>query len=159
MPANGDDLRVNGYVIGWGSHILKINGLRWFGITSFDWGQKRERVHAHGMSKAHAPIGLTSGKYSPEPFKLSMWKKTEIKLRKYLATLAEDGRSYGNVLVPIFLQIVDGPDVSTVELVDSGITSEAATGEESPDPTKATWEFLPTLIVVDGLTLFDNTTP
>lgn len=155
---SGDSLRVNGHVVSWADHILKINGVRWFGITGIEYGQKRERSYAHGMSKAHAPIGKTAGKYTPEPLKLTMWARTEIALRRYLMTLAEDSASYGNVSIPIFLQISNGPsDICTVEFVACTIASESASDDESPDANKRTIEFAPDFLVIDGGMLFDNT--
>ena len=69
-----DDLRVNGNLIGWGSHILKMDGERIYGITSIGFDQKRERSYGYGMTRAHAPSGRTGGKYTPGAVKMTLRK-------------------------------------------------------------------------------------
>ena len=154
MPTS-DDLRVNGNLIGWGSHILRIDGERWYGVTSVGWEQSRERTFGWGMNRAHAPISRTPGKYVPGALKMTLYKHTASALRESLATLADDGTSYGNVSVPIFLQYAEGDNTTTVEFDDACVTKESGDDEENPDPTKETWEWSVTRILNDGLTLFD----
>lgn len=150
-----DDLRVNGNLIGWGSHILRIDQDRWYGITAIDWEQSRERAFGYGMNRAHAPIGRTPGKYIPGPLKMTMYKHTAQALRATLALSAVDGASYGNVAVPIFLQYAEGENTTTLEFDDACVVKETGADEENPDPTKEVWEWSVTRILSDGLALFD----
>jgi hypothetical protein len=151
-----DDLRVNGNLIAWGSHILRIDGDRWYGITSMSWDQARERVFGAGMNRAHAPIGRTSGKYVPGVLKTTMYKHTAQALRAMLALLAIDGVSYGNTAVPIFLQCAEGENTTTDEFDEACVVKESSDTEENPDPTKETWEWSVMRIKHDGLTLYDS---
>jgi hypothetical protein len=151
-----DDLRVNGNLIAWGSHILKINGNRWFGITGISWDQKRERAYGWGMARSHAPSGRTPGKYTPGALKTTLWKHTAGALRAYLASLVEDGRSYGNAEVPIFLQYVEGSKTFTYEFEEATTVGENCSDEENADPNKEEWEWSLMRIRSDGLTLYDS---
>jgi hypothetical protein len=152
-----DELRVNGNLIGWGSHLMKVDGERVIGVLSVAWDQARERVYGYGMNRAHAPIGATSGKYTPGVLKMGMYKHTATALRARFASLADDGVSYGNPRVPIFLQYVEGDHTTTVEFEDCAITKDGGSDEENPDPTKEEWELQVMRIKVDGLTLYDST--
>jgi hypothetical protein len=151
-----DDLRVNGHLIAWGSHILKINGTRWFGITGISWDEKRERSFGWGMARSHAPSGRTPGKYTPGALKTTAWRHTAGALREYLASLVDDSRSYGNAIVPIFLQYVEGSKVFTVEFEDAAPTGITVSDEENADPNKEEWEWSVMRIRNDGLTLYDS---
>lgn len=151
-----DALRVNGNLIGWGSHIFKINGERIFGLMSIGWTEKRERAFGYGMTRSHAPLGRTSGKYTPGPLKTTLHKHTATALRQSLADLVDDGRSYGNAEVPVFLQYVEGDKVFTVEFELCATTGQDCTDEENPDPTKEEWEWSYMRCSQDGLTLYDS---
>jgi len=151
-----DDLRVNGNLIGWGSHILKIDGERWFGITGINFGEKRERSFGWGMTRSHAPLARTGGKYTPGAVKMTMWKHTAVALRKKLASKASDGRSYGNAEVPVFLQCVEGDKTSTTEFDQMTTTGIDCSDEENADGTKEEWEWSAMRIRRDGLTLYDS---
>ena len=55
-----DVIRVNGNQVSWGSIVLKFNGQRFYGFTSISFSDKRERVHAYGMGRHHAPRGRSA---------------------------------------------------------------------------------------------------
>jgi hypothetical protein len=151
-----DTLRVNGNLVSWASTIFKIYTDRFTGLVSIGWDDKRERVPGYGMNRSHAPIGRTSGKYTPGIVKVKMHKHAAIDLRFYLANLAVDGRSYGNAIFPMYLQYVESDLVSTVEFFDCATTGETCSDEESPDPRFEEWEFSTLRIRKDGLTLYDS---
>jgi|SRR6185295_9212836 len=152
-----EELRVNGNLIGWGSHILRIDGDRIYGVTAISWDHSRERAYGAGMNRAHAPVGRTSGKYVPGTLKMTMYEHTAIALREKLAALASDETSYGNVAVPIFLQVAEGEKTATVEFEECCVVKEGSDAEENPDPKKQTWEWSPMRIINNGFTLFDDT--
>jgi hypothetical protein len=152
-----EPLRVNGNLIGWGSHILRIDGDRAIGVTAINWDQARERAYGAGMNRAHAPIGRTGGKYLPGALKTTMYKHTAIALREKLAAQASDQQSYGNVAVPIFLQVAEGDVTSTTEFEECVVTKESSDAEENPDPEKEVWEWSVMRILNNGLSLFDDT--
>lgn len=152
-----DELRVNGNLIGWGSHLFKLDGERVIGVTAVAWDQSRERAYGYGMNRAHAPIAATAGKYTPGVVKMTMYKHTASAVRARLASLAEDGVSYGNVRVPGFLQYVEGDKVTTIDFEEMAVVKDGGSDEENPDPTKEEWEFQVMRIKNDGLTLYDST--
>lgn len=151
-----DALRVNGNLYSWGSHLLKLDGERWFGVTALDWDHERSRTFGYGMNRAHGPIAVTNGKYQPNPLKVTMHKHTAVALRKKLGLLADDQRSYGNVAVPMFLQAIEGSNTTTTEWLNCRVTKTGTSVEENPDPTKETWEFQFEKAYEDGLTLWDS---
>ncbi len=151
-----DDLRVNGNLIGWGSHIFKVDGERVIGVTAIGWDQTRERAFGWGMNRAHAPIAATAGKYTPGMVKLTIYKHTADALRDRFAAAADDGVSYGNPRLPMFLQYVEGDKVSTVEFDEAAIQKDGGNDEENPDPTKEEWEMQVMRIKVNGKTLYDS---
>lgn len=151
-----DDLRVNGNLIGWGSHIFKVDGDRVIGVTAIAWDQTRERAYGWGMNRAHAPISATAGKYTPGVVKLTMYKHTADALRARYAAAADDGVSYGNPRLDSFLQYVEGDKVSTIDFEGAAITKDGGSDEENPDPNKEEWELQVMRIKVNGLTLYDS---
>lgn len=153
-----DPIRVNGNLYSWGSIVFKVDGERFTGFTSINYADKRERVHGYGMGRHHAPIGSSSGKYSPENVKVTGYKHAVQALRKALAAKAGDNKSYGNIRFPGVVQYIE-PDEEeiTVELDRLVWVANSAADEENPDPLKEDFELQPMLIRRNGLQLFDGT--
>jgi hypothetical protein len=84
-----DPIRVNGNLHSWGSITVKIGGERYYGFTGVAYGDKRERTHGHGMGRHHAPRGMSAGKYTPEPLKLTGYKASIQELREALGGPAD----------------------------------------------------------------------
>lgn len=153
-----DQIRVNGNLYSWGSIKLKVAGELWHGFTSISYADKRERVKAYGMGRHHAPRGRSSGKYSTDPVKLAAPKSTMQALREFLATLAPDRTSYGNVEFQLVVQYVEPGEVPmNVEIDRCVITGNSTTDEENADPKSEEIEIDCMLIRRNGKTLFDST--
>lgn len=152
-----DRIRVNYNSYSWGSIIFKLNNERYYGFTEITFGDKRERQHGYGMGKHHAPIRRSRGKYTVEPVKVKGYTSSMQELRKALAALASDGKSYGDVefqgLVTYIEQ--DEGDMS-VELDRLVWASNTATNSEAPDNLMEEAEFNCMLIRRNGLLLFDS---
>lgn len=153
-----DEIRVNGNTYSYASTILKIDGERYWGITSMSYGDKRERVHGYGMGKSQAPRSKSKGKYTVKPTKLVGEKATIQAIRDQLAAKSSNGKSYGDVSVPIFLQYVedDQPDPITIEILDCTVEDDDSSNENNSDPSKDEITFLPMRIKRNGLTLYDS---
>jgi hypothetical protein len=151
-----DTLRVNGYLLSWGDCILTIGDRRWYKATSIDYEQKRPRVLGYGQSKAHAPLAMSRGRTEPGPFKVKMFTEMATDLRLYVASISLSGYSYGNPMLPIYLQYVKLGKVSTVEAINCVVTSDGSSHEESADPLQTTWEWQPTGYLIDGVGLADT---
>jgi hypothetical protein len=152
----GDEMRVQGRLVSWASVVFKINGVRYFGATAINWDQARERALGYGQNRSGRPRGRTGGKYVPGPVKVKFFTDTAIQLRKDLAALADDQKAYGEVEVPMTLQIAEGNINSTVEFLECSVAKETPGVEESGEPSQEEWEFSDTGIITDGLTLFYN---
>lgn len=153
---SGDEVRVQGKLVSWASNIFKINGVRYFGVTSVSWDQSRERPFGYGQNRSGLPRGQASGKYVPGTLKVKMFTDTAIALRKDLAALADDSKSYGEVEVPATNQVAEGAFKSTAEFIRCSVTKETPGVEESGEPTQEEWEFSTHGILTDGLSLFNQ---
>lgn len=151
-----DEIRVNGSLYSWGSIILKVNGERFYGISSVNYGDKLERAKSYGMGRHHAPRGRSSGKYQTDPVTVKMEKKTAQELRATLAKLSPSGTSYGSVEFEIVVQFIEGTDVQTDVLERCTWSGDSSKNEESPDPLYDEAEFDCMLIRRNGLVLFDD---
>src|SRR5262245_59098964 len=106
-----DPIRVNGNQYSWGSIRMKAADEVWSGFTAITYSDKRERVHAYGMGRAHAPRGRSSGKYTVENVKLTGWKNSVQLFRAGLALKSADLRSYGNVEFQIVVQYIESGEI------------------------------------------------
>lgn len=150
-----DQVRINNSMYSWASIEVKVDGDIFHGFTSIGYEDSRERVHAYGMGRAHAPRGRTSGKYTPGPASLSGPKSS---VRALLKKLAEAGTgkktSFGDTVFQIVVQYNEPDEVPiTDELVDCVVTKVGASHEEGPDPLEEELELHVMKIVRDGRTL------
>jgi len=151
-----DDIRVNGNLHSWGSIVVKVDDERYYGFTSINYSDARERVKAYGMGRHHAPRGRSRGKYSVEPVQITGHKGSVQTLRKALAD-AGDGESYGDTEFQVIVQYIEKDDTPiTVELDRCVWTKNTSSEEEGPDPLTEDFELDCMLIRRNGLTLFDN---
>ncbi len=152
-----DDFRVNGNLMSWGSLIFKINGQRLYGFTGLAYDEKLTRVLAYGSARHHAPRGRSAGKYEPGVVKVTGWKDSVQKMRKFLASLSKNQKNYGNVEFFALAQYVEaGNEPIAVELNRCTWVSNSSGDEESPDPLKEDFEIQPLFIRRNGLELFDS---
>ncbi len=152
----GDQVRVQGNLVSWASNIFKLNGVRYHGVTAVSWDQSRERTLGYGQNRSGLPRGRTGGKYVPGVLKIKMFTDTAIAMRRDLALLSPDGRSYGEVEVPATNQVAEGTFNSTTEFIRCAVSKETPGVEESGEPTQEEWEFSTHGIITDGKTLFNS---
>lgn len=153
----GDQIRVNGNVLSWGSIVVKCDGDRYVGFNSITFADKRERVKLYGAGQHQAPRGRSRGKYSTDPVKMGGPPSSFQALREGLADRSDDGLSYGDVEFQITIEAVEFDEIPLLVVIDRGIwTANSATWEESPDPLKEEIEIDCMKIYRNGLTLFDS---
>ena len=153
----GDDIRVNGNALSWGSIKCKIDGVPYYGFKSVSYGDKRERVKGYGMGKHQAPRSRSRGKYTVEPAKLGGPKSSMQALREALAAKSQDGVSYGDVEFEVVIQYFEKNELPiTVQLERCVIVSNSASEEEGGDPLSEEIELDVMKIYRNGLTLFDS---
>lgn len=152
-----DDQRLTKNLVSWSSHIWKIDGVRWFGITNIEFDESRSRVKGYGMTRAHAPIARSAGKYEPGVVKTTVHKHTAIAINEYLKTKASDGRSIGSVSVTMTLSVSEGDIDSETVIEECVISKRASKAEENPDPNMRDIEWDVMRIIEDDTTLYDAT--
>ena len=153
-----DAIRVNGNQLSWGSIRLVLDIETFTGFTAISYADKRERVKAWGMGRHQAPRGRSSGKYTPDPVKLTGWKDSVQAFIAGLAQRAPDQTSYGNVEFTISVLYSELPLPPTQVLITGCvIVGQSSSEEEGADPLKEELEIDCMAIRRNGLTLFDNT--
>jgi hypothetical protein len=149
--------RVNGAQISWGSLVVKVNGDRFYGFTSIDYGDKLEVAYAYGMGRHQMPRGRSRGKYVPDPVKLKGPKASCEALRQALAAGSPTGTSYGVTEFEISVSYSESfePPLS----VDIGGCRYVGTKEahaEGSEVLEDEIEISPMSIRRNGLVLFDE---
>jgi len=153
----GDNLRVNGNRLSWGSTSVKIDGELYTGITSVKYADSRERTMGYGMGQHHAPVARTRGKYAVEPVTIKFYAESAARLRSQLAASSPSGSSYGEHEFPIVIQMYEpGTDPITVELLRCCYVKGTVDQEEGPEGAVEEIEFSCMQIKRNGLVLFDD---
>jgi hypothetical protein len=152
-----DSIRVNGNQLSWGSIVCKVASEPIYGFTSISFSDKRERVKAYGMGRHQAPRGRSRGKYSADPIKLAGWRSAVAELRKRLADLSPDGKSYGDVEFQVVTTYFETDEMPLIVVAERCVwVSNSATDEEGAENLKEEVELDPMFIRRNGLVLFDN---
>ncbi len=154
----GDNVRVNGNVLSWGSLTCKVDGDPIKGFTSITYDEKRTREKVYGMGAHQAPIGRTRGKYEPGVVKLKGKKSSCQALREALA--AKSGTaSYGDAEFEITLQGVESDESPiTIEATRCVYVGLSSGNEEGPGKLEEEIEIDVMGFRHNGLTLWDSTT-
>jgi hypothetical protein len=152
----GDMNRVDINLVSWGSHVLKIDGDRWKGLTAINWDDKVDVAYGWGMTRSHAPIGRTAGKYTPPTVKLTMHRHMWSMLLVYLKSKAVDQKSYSQYKFHMMLQVIEGTMFSDYEFQSCRVVSRNGKAEENPDPAMVDIEISVMRAVEDGATLWDS---
>jgi hypothetical protein len=150
----GDQIRVNGNILSYGSLKATIASEIFTGFTSVGWDHKRERTKVHGMSPDQGPRARTRGKYTPGPVKLKGPKSTMQALKAALADLSSDGFSYGDVEFPMVLQGIEAEESFVVEFERCTFTGTSSTFEEGAEGLMEECELDVMYIYEDGLQLW-----
>lgn len=152
-----DKIRVNGNVYSWGSISLKVADEDFHGFVALKYGDKRTRTKLYGQGKHHAPRGRSRGKYETTDGSLKGPKSTIQALREKLASLSEDGVSYGDVEFMVVANYVEADETPiTVELFQCVLSTQDTSEEENPDPLQEEVGLDYMYIKRNGLTLFSN---
>lgn len=148
-----DVIRVNGNLVSWGSYILSLNGNRYGGLTEISYADKIEVAKGYGMSRSHAAIGRTAGKYIVEPLKFKVYQHVAQEIRSDLALWSPDD-SLTTPQIPIVLQYFEVGLPSHVVLFESArYVSESDTISESSEAPMVEIEWDIMKIWRDGKTL------
>lgn len=152
-----DEAILQNNLVSWGSHILKIDGVRWFGFTAFTGGtDKLERAYGYGMTRSHAPRGRTSGKYTPPSPGFTMLVDTYVKFIQYLKNKSPNKRSIGNVEFHLLLQVSEGTLYSDMEWRRCTLAERTPKAEENADAQTREIVLSCMRYIEDGTTLYDS---
>lgn len=152
-----DEAILQNNLVSWGSHILKIDGVRWFGVTAFTGGtDKLERAYGYGMNRSHAPIARAAGKYTPPTPGFTMHAHTYRRFIDYLKNRAPDRRSIGKVEFHLMLQVREGSLTSDMEWRRCTLTERNPKAEENVEGQTREVVLSCMRYIEDGTTLYDS---
>lgn len=150
-----DQVRINKNLYSWASIILKVAEERFTGFTAIGYGDKLERSVAYGMGGL--PRGISRGKYTVDESTLTGHTDTVQEVRKALANLSQDKKSYGDVRFQIVIQYVEQDlEPQTVELEDCVWIASNSSPSEGAEALTEDITFQPMRIRRNGLTLFEE---
>ena len=153
-----DDVRVAGRLYSFASVQLKINDKIYYGYHEIDWDEERARGKKRGSGRSQVPRGKTAGQYNPGTLKITFDADSVLALITDLASLASDGKSYGNAEFPVVVQRVeDGRDPVTDEFGEVTVSKITGKETESEEPDTQDVEFDFNWHKTNGMSLFDNT--
>jgi len=152
----GDNIRVNGNAMSWGSIIIKCEGERLEGFDSIAYAHSRTREKGRGTGRHQAPGRRSRGEYDTEPVKLRGFASSVTALLQFLAD-ANDGVNFGDTEFQIIVQAVESDELPLdVAVYRCVVTKVSATFESGPGLLKKELEIDCMKIVENGLTLFDG---
>jgi hypothetical protein len=144
-------------LVSWGSHIFKIDGERWYGLTAFSGGtDKLERAYGYGMNRSHAPVGRSAGKYTPPTPGFTMHVSTYVKFIQYLKSKAPDQRSIGNVEFHLMLQVSEGDIQSDMQWYRCTLAERTPKAEENAEGQTREVVLSCMRYMEDGTTLYNS---
>ena len=154
---NQDPVRINGKLFSWASTSFKIGSEPLTGITEVTYDDKIDPVLAYGMNRSHAPIGMTQGKYTPSPLKLTVHRHTAEFIREQFAASSKSGKSTGTTKKDFTIQsIEEDQPTQTVEAIGCRLVADAGSHKEAPDAETEEMTFQPLHYKRNGKTLFEE---
>lgn len=152
-----DTIQINGVVYDYGDITCKVNGVRFYGIKSIKYGDKRERAKATGLTKDRRPLGVTKGKYTADDGAISIYKKSFQDLCDQLAIQSQNLLSYGDAIFPITF-IYSDPRLGVIvdALRDCWIAAADGGGEDNADPLAIELGLGCSYILRNGKTLYSG---
>jgi hypothetical protein len=154
-----DVQRINGNAYSWSSIVIKLDGQRFFGITSITFNDKLEVGYGYGQGRHFAPLSRTGGKYSCDESKIVMRTSSFADFQEYLKTRSPDGISIGFPEWTVDSQWVE-PNQLALSPMQAVLSRCRLTGvnqsqEQSTDETTVELAVSVMYIVRNGATLFD----
>jgi len=152
----GDQLRVNGTAMSWGSITVKIDTEEVFGWTKIEYGDGRTHEKGWQLGRHQAPTRRSNGEYDTENVKLTGYKASVAALQRHLAQ-ANGTTSYGGYEFEILVQAVEEDETDlNVEIRRCTYEKSMASHERGPSLLTEDVEINCMSIVRNGLTLFDT---
>lgn len=158
-----DDLvRWNRRVVSAKSLIIAIEGTPYQGITSLDYSDKMDPGIVYGAQRDGAPIGMTSGKYTPAACSLTFLADVyRLKFQTQLAAMALlqlQGSGIGMAEWTLSVQHVEPGAIPTTDFMSGCRMTELKDKyQEGSEALMTEVSFQPLIIMRNGLALFDLT--
>jgi hypothetical protein len=155
-----DIQRINGNAYSWSSIVIKLDGQRFYGITSINFNDKLEVGYGYGQGRHFAPLARTGGKYSCDETKIIMRTSSFADFLAYLKTKSPDGTSYGFAEWTVDAQWVESDQLALSPMHSilnrCRLTGVNQSQEQSTDETTTELAVSTMYIVRNGATLFDS---
>lgn len=158
-----DDLvRWNRRVVSAKSLIIAIEGVPYQGITSLDYSDKMDPGIVYGTQRDGAPLGMTSGKYTPGACSLTFLADVyRIKFQTQIAALAAlqlQGTGLALAEWTLTVQHVEPGAIPTTDFLSGcRMTEPKDKYQEGSEALMTEVSFQPLIILRNGFTLFDLT--
>jgi hypothetical protein len=156
-------LLANGTEYSWPDHIVKINGLRFVGLTAYSYNETRERGTVYAARRDGVPMGSTTGKYKAEG-SLTMLKSSAMILKATLGLPALG--SYGDARFVLSVTAVQNPVLGVPPLppIESTLTGCHIIGNqndfsEGVDPNTVVLPLWIKAVTENGFHLFGGGLP
>jgi hypothetical protein len=151
-----DTFRVNGNIVAISSYILAINGIRYYGISEFNYRNAMEITPVYGMQRSGTPVGTTPGKYVCDPLKLKVYQTTADAIKTDLYNANPDTTSgLSGFRFPIGIQYHEVNSRSTyLDFYDCRLVSETSSITEGAEASMTELEFFPLVLVINNQPLF-----
>jgi hypothetical protein len=157
-----DFVRLNNRVVSAKSVSFTINGVPYQGITAADWDEKMDKEVVFDSDMSGGPVGITAGKYTPQPASLTMLKDVfTVKFLAQMALLSAVNLAPGSwgqpPPFPIAIQYVELPIPPILDLLSGcEIMGAKDTYAEGINAAVTVISFQPMSMSRNGLTLFNR---
>lgn len=153
-----DLVRVNGNDLSWGSIIVKVGDVPFYGFTEVSYGDKRTREYGYGLGRHHAPRSKSAGKYEPDMLVIKGHKRSVSALLDALQALAEQQgfSSFADAQFQTVVQYIEN-DAEHTDIID-GCTVESVKDAhtEGPGLLMQDIEARPMTVERDGKVMFSR---
>jgi hypothetical protein len=139
---------INGYRYSWASIELSVQSLTnkpqvFVDIQSLDWSETLEIAFMRGTSRA--PIGWTSGQYTPEDLSLKLGKSS------FSQMITQMGPGWLGLNILLAVTYADIGEPLTVDGFNCRIAGRADSNQQGPDPLTTTVKLKPIQITTNGI--------
>lgn len=133
---------INGNSYSWSSIKLLFGSEEVDFLGSITFGEKRTRSKGYGLGRAHRPTRRSAGKYETDAMKLKGFVGGMSMARAFLCQYAIDGRSYGDVIFDVSVQLIESNETPIDVFIEGAVWSTNNDDyQEGPDLLQTDVEF------------------
>lgn len=147
-------VRINGKAFDHSSTVITIAGRKLTQVKDVKYDHKRNRGKVHGNDKSQVPVARTRGNYEAGSLVITTTSHEAQMTRDHLASLSNDGKSYGDPEVPIVVQSIEAPLPAQIdEFRKACMETDTGGSSYGPDANMVDMTFSFTQLLRNGKTL------